>query len=164
MVLDYLFPDSNEITRSKQLKMDGWMDGWMDGAKFGLEHLWKSYWNGLSYTGPTTSSTLAHLLTSEPILGQLGRLFIPFRNCLWNILNNHSDKRRSVLVAPFYRNPLIDCYLHLVCRHLSIYRLSVRICSNKATKLIVHFALQTPPLARPILLSTVTILTGTIPC
>jgi len=33
----------------------------------------------------------------------------------------HSDKRRSVLLALVYRNPVIDCYLHLVCRYLSIY-------------------------------------------
>jgi len=71
-------------------------------------------------------------VTSEPILGHLGQLFIPFRTCLWNTLNNHSDKRRSVLLAQFYRNPVIDCYLLLVCRYLSIYRLSnLQKCQNQ---------------------------------
>jgi len=33
----------------------------------------------------------------------------------------HSNEGRSVLLALVYRNPVIDCYLHLVCRYLSIY-------------------------------------------
>jgi len=42
----------------------------------------------------------------------------------------HNDKRRSVLLALVYRNPVIDCYLHLVCRYLPIYRLTVTCSSN----------------------------------
>jgi len=44
----------------------------------------------------------------------------------------HSGKGRSVLLALVYRNPVIDCYLHLVCRYLSIYRFTVIICLNKS--------------------------------
>jgi len=45
----------------------------------------------------THSSILSRWgVTSEPILGQSGRLFIPFRNCSLGALNNHSGKRCSV--------------------------------------------------------------------
>jgi len=81
-------------------------------------------------------------MTSESILDQLGRLFLPFGNCSWNVLNNIAIKDAQFILALVYRNPVIDSYLHLVCRHLPIYRLTDRTCLNKATKLIVQLYKQ----------------------
>jgi len=74
------------------------------------------------------NSTTLHLtffqqrtwMTSEPIPGHLGRLFIPFRTCSQNTLNSHGDERRSVLLAQSHRDPLVDCHLHRVCRCRSL--------------------------------------------
>jgi len=72
--------------------------------------------------GRCTGLKATCLLTSEPILGQLGRLFIPFGNCSWNAPNCHGDKRQSVLLALFRRIPVVDCHSHPVCRCLSVCR------------------------------------------
>ena len=70
---------------------------------------------------PLTDNSIWFAMTSESILDQLGRLLIPLGNCLWNILNNIAIKDAQFILALVYRNPVVDCYLHLVCRCLSVY-------------------------------------------